>query len=176
MSAGAELPVLKKSALFGRLALGRAAGVPAVPPNQRLSRALMLEFDSVQIGKGLSVWEAPDILPFGAFVQRLYEDGLYADLLAELPMLLTPVQEEELWKQVVGGSGLLAVEGAAAKCRDAWNLANLWRIRPGAGNQDTEAFARWLTHYKKKTENDLDTQRLPDALKRVLPALKRAHH
>src|SRR6267142_2409999 len=173
MSAGAELPVLKKSALFGRLALGRAAGVTAVTPNKRLSRALMLEFDAFQIGKALSVWEAPDILPFGAFVQRLYEDGLYADLSAALPMLLTPAQEEEVWKQVVGGSGLLAVEGAAAKCRDAWNLANLWRIRPGAGNQDTEAFAQWLTHYKKKTENDLDTPRLPDALQRFLPELKR---
>src|SRR5256885_9196164 len=173
MSAGAELPFLKKSALFERLALGRSGGVPVVTPNQRLSRALMLEFDAFQIGKALSVWEAPELLPFGAFVQRLYEDGLYADLSAELPMLLTPTQEEELWKQVVGGSGLLAVEGAAAKCRDAWNLANLWRIRPGAGNQDTEAFARWLTHYKKKTENDLDTPRLPDALQRFLPELKR---
>ena len=159
MSAGAELPFLKKSALFERLALGRAAGVTVVTPNQRLSQALMPEFDAFQIGKALSVWEAPDILPFGAFVQRLYEDGLYADLSGELPMLLTPAQEEELWKQVVGGSGLLAVEGAAAKCRDAWNLANLWRIRPGAGNQDTEAFARWLTLYKKKTEEDLEAGR-----------------
>src|SRR5258706_248432 len=157
MSTGAELTVIEKSALFERLALGRAAGVTVVTPNKRLSQALMLEFDAFQIGKALSVWEAPDILPFGAFVQRLYEDGLYAELSAELPMLLTPTQEEEVWKQVVGGSGLLAVEGAAVKCRDAWNLANLWRIPPGAGNQDTEAFARWLTHYKKKTENDLDT-------------------
>src|SRR5258706_131178 len=173
MSAGAGLPFLKKSALFERLALGRAAGVTVVTPNKRLSQALMLEFDAFQIRKALSVWEAPDILPFGAFVQRLYEDGLYADLSAELPMLLTPAQEEEIWKQVVGGSGLLAVEGAAAKCRDAWNLANLWRIRPCAANADTEAFARWLTHYKKKTENDLDTPRLPDALQRFLPELKR---
>src|SRR5712664_1259281 len=173
MSAGPEPQVIEKSALFERLARGRSASVTVVTPNQRLSRALMLEFDAFQIGKALSVWEAPDILPFGAFVQRLYEDGRYADLSAELPMLLTPAQEEELWKHVVGGSGLLAVEGAAAKCRDAWNLANLWRIRPGAGNQDTEAFARWLTHYKKKTENDLDTPRLPDALQRFLPELKR---
>src|SRR5437763_67164 len=173
MNAGAELPFLKKSALFERLALGAAAGVTVVTPNMRLSQALMLEFDAFQIGKALSVWEAPDILPFGAFVQRLYEGGRYADLSAELPMLLTPAQEEELWKQVVGGSGLLAVEGAAAKCRDAWNLANLWRIRPGAGNRDTEAFARWLTHYEKETENDLDTPRLPDALRRFLPELER---
>ncbi|TMH91276.1 MAG: hypothetical protein E6H42_11090, partial [Betaproteobacteria bacterium] len=90
MNAGAELPFLKKSALFERLALGAAAGVTVVTPNKRLSQALMLEFDAFQIGKALSVWEAPDILPFGAFVQRLYEGGLYADLSAELPMLLTP--------------------------------------------------------------------------------------
>src|SRR5258706_15638672 len=173
MSAGAEWPVIEKGALFERLVRGGPATPTVVTPNKRLSQALTLEFDAFQIGKGLSVWEAPDILPFGAFVQRLYEDGLHADLSAELPMLLTPAQEEELWKQVVGGSGLLAVEGAAAKCRDAWNLANLWRIRPGTGNEDTEAFARWLTHYKKRTENDLDTARLPDALQRFLPELER---
>src|SRR6266702_1391124 len=46
MSAGAELPVLKKSALFGRLALGRVAGVTVVTPTKRLSQALMLEFDA----------------------------------------------------------------------------------------------------------------------------------
>src|SRR5215510_1651747 len=173
MEAGAEWPILKKSDLFALLAQGASRAVTVVTPNKRLSQALILEFDAFQIGKALSVWEAPDILPFGAFVQRLYEDGLYSDLSAELPMLLTPAQEEEIWRQVVGGSGLLAVEGTAAKCRDAWNLANQWRIRPGAGNQDTEAFARWLAHYMKKTESDLDTPRLPDALRRFLPELKR---
>jgi ATP-dependent helicase/nuclease subunit B len=173
MSAGAEWPVIEKGVLLERLAQGGPAAPTVVTPNKRLSQALMLEFDAFQVAKALSVWEAPDILPFGAFVQRLYEDGLYADLPAELPMLLTPAQEEEVWKQVVGGSGLLAVEGAAAKCRDAWNLANLWRIRPGAANQDTEAFARWLAQYKRKTENDLDTPQLPDALQRFLPELKR---
>src|SRR5260221_2844313 len=173
MNAGPQSPILKKSELFERLALARSAAVTVVTPSKRLSQALMLEFDAFQIGRALSVWEAPDILPFGAFVQRLYEDGLYADLSAALPMLLTPAQEVEVWKQVAGGSGLLAVEGTAAKCRDAWTLANLWRIRPGAGTQDTEAFAQWLTHYKKKTENDLDTPRLPDALQRFVPELKR---
>ncbi|HVQ62084.1 MAG TPA: PD-(D/E)XK nuclease family protein [Burkholderiales bacterium] len=173
MSAGADLPFLKKSALFERLAQGRAAGVTVVTPNKRLSQALMLEFDAFQIGKGLPVWEAPDILPFGAFVQRLYEDGLYADLSAELPMLLTPAQGEEVWRQVVGGSGLLAVEGTAAKCRDAWSLANLWRVRPGESNDDTRAFSQWLDHYKKRTENEVDPARLPDLLHKFLPELKR---
>src|SRR4029077_20704097 len=122
MNSGAGFPVLKKSELFERLVQGGPAAPTVLTPNKRLSQGLMLQFDAFQIGKGLSVWEAPDILPFGAFVQRLYEDGLHTDLSAELPMLLTPAQEEEIWKQVVGGSGLLAVEGAAAKCRDAWSL------------------------------------------------------
>src|SRR5580765_5776652 len=151
MSAGAEWPVIEKDALFERLAQGRAVGVTVVTPNKRLSQALMLEFDAFQIAKKLTVWEAPDILPFSAFVQRLYEDGLYSDLSAELPMLLTPAQEEELWRQVVAGSDLIAVQGTAAKCRDAWNLANLWRVRPGESNDDTRAFSQWLDHYKKKT-------------------------
>src|SRR5215467_12195929 len=110
MSAGAEWPVIEKSALFERLAGGSSAGVTVVTPNQRLSQALMLDFDAFQIGKALSVWEAPDILPFGAFVQRLYEDGLYSDLSAELPMLLTLAQEEEIWRQIVGASRDLATE------------------------------------------------------------------
>ncbi len=173
MSAGAEWPFLPKSALFESLAQGGAAAPTVITPNRRLSQELMREFDASQIGKAVRVWEAPDILPFGAFVQRLYEDALYADLTAELPMLLTPVQEEEVWKQVVARSGLLAVEGTATRCRDAWNLASLWRIRPGAGNQDTEAFARWLAEYEKKTGNELDAARLPDALRRFLPELKR---
>src|SRR5882672_3074023 len=87
MNAGAQSPILKKSELFERLALGRSAAVTVVTPNKRLSQALMLEFDAFQIEKALSIWEAPDILPFGAFVQRLYEDGLYADLSAALPRL-----------------------------------------------------------------------------------------
>src|SRR5215831_17905553 len=171
MSASAEWPVIEKGALFERLAQGRSAGVTVVTPNQRLSQALMLEFDAFQVGKALSVWEAPDILPFGAFVRKFYEEGLYADLEAELPILLTPVQEEEIWKQVLGGSGLLAVEGAAAKCRDAWNLANVWRVRPGAGNEDTEAFSAWLKKYLDRTGDDVDAARLPDVLHRVLPEL-----
>src|SRR5262249_7734253 len=80
---------------------------------------------------------------------------------------------EEIWRQVVAGGDLIAVEGTATKCRDAWNLANLWRIRPGAGNRDTEAFSDWLKEYLEKTGDDVDTARLPDLLHKFLPELKR---
>jgi len=169
--------VLAKVQLFTLLEQGHAAGITIVTPNKRLAQALMAQFDAWQIKRNLSVWEAPDILPFGAFVQRLYEDGLYSDLGSELPMLLTPAQEEEMWRQALAGSGTLgemsAVSGTAANCRDAWNLANLWRVRPGTGNQDTEAFSFWLAKYLEKTGGDIDAARLPDLLHKCLPQLKR---
>ena len=93
--------MLSKADLFARLAEGHAAAVTVVTPNKRLAQALMAQFDDFQIAKDLKVWEAPDILPFGAFVERLWEDALYSELGEKLPLLLTPAQEQHLWEQIV---------------------------------------------------------------------------
>ena len=122
--------MLPKQELFARL----GAGATVLTPNRRLAQALLREFDDFQIARGLRVWQAPDILPFGAFAGRLYEEALYSGA-AQLQPLLAPAQEEQLWRQIVAGAGLLAVDAAAAQCRDAWNLANAWRIRPGEGQR-----------------------------------------
>src|SRR2546422_1077257 len=108
--------------LFQRLAEGHAARITVVTPNRRLAQALTAEFDSFQVAKGLTVWEAPDILPFGAFVERLWEDALYSELGDKLPLLLTPQQELLLWEQILEGSDLLILPQAAAQCRDASGL------------------------------------------------------
>ena len=70
--------MLSKADLFARLAEGHAAGVTVVTPNKRLSQALMARIRRFSDRKNLTVWEAPDILPFGAFVERLWEDALYS--------------------------------------------------------------------------------------------------
>ena len=149
--------MLSKQDLFARLAEGHAARISVVTPNTRLAQALQAEFDSFQIKKRISLWEAPDILPFGAFVERLYEDALYSDIAAGLPLLLTSAKEELLWQDAVRHSSrdLLATEEAAAQCREAWKLAHEWRIRGGPGNEDTAAFALWREMYGKKTAHRL---------------------
>jgi len=123
--------------LFQRLAEGHAARITVVTPNLRISRVLTSEFDSFQVAKGLAVWEAPDILPFGAFVERLWEDALYSELGDKLPLLLTPEQELLLWQEVIAtsreGKDLLFTETAAAHCRDAWGLLQQWRVGAGRG-------------------------------------------
>ena len=133
-----RVAMLSKSNLFARLAEGHAARVTVVTPNKRLAQTLMAEFDSFQINQHLSVWEAPDILPFGAFVERLWEDTLYSDLGGDLPLLLTEAQEQHLWQEILKDSSFLLKEGAARQAREAWRLLHQWRI--GAGRRCGEAF------------------------------------
>ena len=159
--------------LFLRLAEGHAAGITVVTPNARLSQALNLQFDEFQTKKGLHAWEAPDILPFGAFVARLWEDALYSDLGDKIPLLLTQAQEQRLWEEILAGADLLAVPPAAAQCRDAWRLLHAWRIGAGPGNEDAAAFSRWSKEYQRRTKGEVDAARLPDLVSGFLNEIKR---
>ncbi|MBI2754231.1 MAG: PD-(D/E)XK nuclease family protein [Betaproteobacteria bacterium] len=164
---------LKKDELFARLAEGHAAACTVVTPNRRLAQVLRSEFDAFQIAKGLAVWEDADILPFGAFVERLYEDALYSELAADLPQLLAGAQEREIWESILEGSGLLSVSQAAAQAMEAWRLAHAWRIEGAlgkfAGNEDHEAFAGWSRRYLELAAGETDAARLPDLVVRLLP-------
>jgi ATP-dependent helicase/nuclease subunit B len=164
--------MLQKSELFARLAEGHQARITVVTPNQRLAHSLTLEFDDYQLARGLTSWEAADILPYGAFVERLWEDALYSDLGERLPLLLTAAQEQHLWERILAASGLLIVPQAAAQCRDAWRLIHQWRISTGPGNEDALAFAQWSSAYKKETHSDIDGARLPDLMLQFLPQVK----
>src|SRR5512135_2402265 len=157
---GAALATLIKSELFARLADGVAGGVTVVTPNRRLAQALAREFDAGEAARGRSAWESADILPYSAFVERLYEDALYSELGRELPVLLTQAQEQALWQDAIeasvwGGGALRALAQAAGEARKAWGLAHLWHI-DGAlgkfpGNEDADAFALWAADYRRRT-------------------------
>src|SRR5262245_10233014 len=156
-----------KATLFARLAEGHAAGITVVTPNRRLARTLKSEFDVFQGNKNLTVWEDADILPLDSFVERLYEDSLYADPNGKQPQLLSASQEQALWESVLAKSGLLAVAETAARCAEAWKLVHRWRVFPSQnfpGSDDTKAFAQWSGDYAKrcKREGWTDAARLPD--------------
>ncbi|MGH9575811.1 MAG: hypothetical protein ACRD3R_00120, partial [Terriglobales bacterium] len=185
MTVGAEFPVVQKRELLAHLARGHSEGIAVVTPNRRLAQTLAREFDERQIAAGLTVWETADILPIGAFVERLYEDALYSDIAAQLRLPLTGAQEQELWEVAIGasewGEALLAVPRAAADCRKAWGLAHEWRIAGAVmgnagsfpGNEDAKAFAEWARDYAKRCdkEGNTDAARLTDV---VAPLLKQA--
>ena len=165
---------LAKSDLFIRLAQGHAAKLVVATPNRRLAQELGREFDARQAAQGLAVWESADILPFSAFVERLYEDALYSDLAPALPLVLTDAQALELWEQAIRasrlGDELLDPARTAAQALDAWRLAQGWRIAGAlahfSGNEDAAAFARWAAHYAQ--HDSTDAARLPDVVAPLL--------
>src|SRR5437868_13382823 len=109
--------MLSQSQLFARLAEGHATRITVVTPNRRLAHSLTLDFDDYQLARGLASWEAADILPFGSWVERLWEDALYSDLGESLPLLLTPAQEQHLWEGVLATAELLILPQAAPPVR-----------------------------------------------------------
>ena len=162
---------IDRSKLFTRLARGHVERIVVLTPNRRLAQALEGEFDRAQLATGLASWEAPDILPFDTFVERCYEEALYAPGGSDLPTLMSPEQERLLWEDAVATGdwvGKILSKGAtAALAAEAWALANEWRIESALdvwpGNEDSEAFAAWRAHYRRRTERDrlLDGARLP---------------
>ena len=104
-----DYPLMGHGELFARLAEGRGAGITVVTPNARLASAFLAEFDARHAANGHSVWETPDILPLDAFLQRLWEDALYAEGGQPVPLLLSAAQEHALWEEVIGATAYAEV-------------------------------------------------------------------
>jgi probable DNA repair protein len=163
------LPALSTDELFARLGAGHASGITVVTPNRRLAQALAAEFDRRQVAAGRSAWETGDFLPFGALVERLYDDALHSDL--AVPLLLGADQELSLWEETVRRSDaaaqLLAVAETAAAAAEAWQLAHAWALADRLGRApldgDAGAFAEWAREYSARTARAgaTDRARLP---------------
>ena len=177
MSAGPRSSDFDKSGLFALLAKADS-GATVVTPNLRLAQELGREFDLYQVARGLDLWNAPDILPFSAFVARAYDDALFSERATSLPLVLAPAEAQALWEDILADSQenerLLAVPQAAAAARDAWKTAHEWRLleraRTFAKNEDAEAFLRWAQRYERATRNAGHTEaaRLPDVVAAML--------
>jgi probable DNA repair protein len=157
--------------LFERLARGHAEPVVVLTPNQRLAQALEAEFDRFQLAAGHAAWEAPAIKSFDAWMEDTYEGASYTAEGAELPGLLPGMAEQLLWEDAVAASPwrtrVLSVPATAALAARAWRLAHDWGLAAvldvWPGNEDSEAFAAWRTHYRRRTEREhlVDAARLP---------------
>ena len=179
-----DLPRLGKDEVFERLAAGCAGAISVVTPNRRMAQALQRDFDRMQRNRALAAWETADILPFDAFVRRLWNDALYAETGTALPLMLTPHQERALWEESIAASRpalpVFSVPAAAAQCSAAWRLAHAWRIPTASRSglsEDARAFAEWSSRYERSTRDrrQIDAARLPDALAPLAaePALRK---
>jgi probable DNA repair protein len=150
------------------------AGTVVVTPNRRLSQALVAQVDQRHVAVGSAAWVAPEVLPFDAFVARLWDDVLHSEGGAALPLRLSEVQEQALWEEAIAGSRhgseLFAPGAAASQCRRAWSLAHEWRLADrlegAAQGEDARAFVEWSGRYARlaRERGMTDAARLPDLL------------
>tara|TARA_Y100001936_G_scaffold243230_1_gene281759 strand:- start:8582 stop:11311 length:2730 start_codon:yes stop_codon:yes gene_type:complete len=168
-----KFPQISLDELFNQFSNGIKSRV-VVTPNRRLAIVLRREFNNHKIIKGHTSWNAPDILPINALIERSYEDMLYSEQADTLPILLSNTQEQVLWENVISASDqasmLFSVSEAAKLARRAWQLIHEWQIalklKDFPLNEDCRVFRNWSENYERLTqrENQIDKARVPDLI------------
>jgi probable DNA repair protein len=151
-----------------------AAGAVVVTPNNRMARHLTALHDREQRAEGRVVWPAPTILPWSAWLERLWLDVLVADCRPEPPRRVSSSQSAYLWSHLVAAEGLPLMDerGASELAAKAWSLVHAWGSggpswRGWSGDSDDVAvFARWAESYRAALSrlSAVDDAGLPDWL------------
>lgn len=135
-------------------------GATVVTANNRLARYVGQLHDDRKLQAGQQAWVTPDILPWGSWVQRLWEEACLSGAVQESPLLLTPEQERYLWEQIISqsvvGGSLNHLGGTVRDAQEAWKLIRGWRLPLRSEqfnyNANSEAFWEWASAFKKKCD------------------------
>ncbi len=144
-----------------------------ITANARLSRQMRADYDGERRRQGLRVWESPDILPRGAWLERVWQECAYRDPF-DTPVLLSGAQEAALWEQAISWSSatdaLLDLPATVSAAGQAWSLLHAWEARGDAaefrGLYDPEAFLDWMQAVERKLREQgwITASELPRAL------------
>lgn len=169
------------NALPRALRASLASGTTVVTPNKRLARRLAALHDHAQRAAGRAVWVAASVVPWNAWLERLWLDALASGSVSDPPRLLTSTHTAHLWSRIVTreAPALIDQRGAAELAIDAWKLVHgwgaggpSWRAWSG-GDDDCAAFARWADDYLRDLARakGLDAAQLPDWLAAIAPGV-----
>ena len=168
-----------RAALPSAVRRALAGGAVVVTPNKRMARHLVALYDREQRAEGRVVWPAPTIVPWSAWLDRLWLDVLVAGCRLQPPRRVSLSQSAYLWSHLVAAEGLPLMDerGAAELAADAWSLVHAW----GAGGpswrgwsdsgDDIGVFVRWAESHGAALAalSALDDAQLPDWLARCAP-------
>ncbi|MFP4572344.1 MAG: PD-(D/E)XK nuclease family protein [Desulfobacterales bacterium] len=167
-----KIPEISRHECFERL--GRDAVLATA--TRSLSRRMGLRYAEYRIEKGDEAWQTPDILPFNAWLSRLFSDFICSPqmmqkLNASIPHLMDEMEEVFVWESIIGKSneaaGLLGISETARMVRESWSLCRQWKtgIRDGIewSAPDPAAFGRWAELYEKfcQAHGYMDSASLP---------------
>lgn len=148
------------------------ADATVVTPNRRLALTLTRKFDQVYTRSDVAAWHTADVLPFSAFLEKIYFDALYSSQARVVPQLLSAWQERLLWESIIVSSNvdhpLLQHAQAAELAQQAWELLHSWDLMPQFTHfplsDDAVSFLSWVNIYGDITKNkqQIDAARLCD--------------
>ena len=166
-----DYPKIPHSAVWEKIENGAAV----LTVNRRLARHLIGEYAAGHMAAGRSAWETPNILPYSAWLEHLYDALLLNPALESAekwPDALSPSQERWIWESVIReseyGKELLQTQAAAKTAQTAGALCRQWRLDVKALSHapppDTEAFIDWLQDFARRCrqQNWAEAARLPD--------------
>lgn len=131
-----------------------------VTGNRRLARSLRQIFSQKKYAAGHKAWPVPDILPWDAWLQRLWQEGIVSSQLAVTQQLLTPQQEHFIWQEILIAQSsevsLQAVHEMVTRIMDAWQTWHAWaKPREAADfdhNVDTRLFGQLAGLFEAKCQ------------------------
>jgi ATP-dependent helicase/nuclease subunit B len=147
-----------------------ARGATLITVNALLARFFAREFHAWQKEQGRTVWRPPDVLPLDSFLNRCWTECVWGGS-ARGFTLLSPLQEQVLWEQVIraspSGETLLRIPETARSAAATWSLVQAYRLPLDGrfeGADDWAAFAGWSRDFEKRCRAGrwLDRARLTD--------------
>jgi probable DNA repair protein len=135
-----------------------AAGIAratVLTANTRSARAIRAALEQ-RLSLSNSAWLTPDVLPYGAFIERLYSDAVVAGAITV--QALHREQELQLWRQIIerspSGREMLLPESAAALASESFRTAVEYDIPLDSPmmsvSNDTRAFSGWATEFRRQ--------------------------
>src|SRR5665213_3265770 len=130
-------------------------GAVAIASTVRAARLLRQQYNRGQQAAGNRGWRTPQILAWEPWLDTLWDAAILCGV--ESRVLLTGVQEAELWRQILtrdeAAALTLSIEGLAQQAQRTWHAMQQYQIPlrdvRKDGSIDAQAFSRWATEMEK---------------------------
>jgi probable DNA repair protein len=131
------------------------AGATVLTANTRSARRIHAAAEQ-RLRLESAAWLSPDVLPYGAFVERLYSDAVVAGAVAL--QTLQREQELQLWRQIIerspSGRRMLLPDSAAALAAESFRTACEHHIALDSpqmsATSETRAFSGWAAEFRRQ--------------------------
>ncbi len=126
-------------------------GSRVVAASARAARFLRQAYAEQQRASGLEMWASPRISDWESWITELWQELTF--VAPEPPLLLGPIQERFLWKQVQREDAGLVVspDGMASLAQDAYALLSAYRKHDARrfpwDGPDAERFRKWAADF-----------------------------